>query len=87
MKPRTYIAGDNAGLDAGKYQFYFGYEETVCNDHSPEDCENCEWAFVAKLYRRELMRIPQSKLGVPDGADMSEYLLAGLAKCIAEHMQ
>lgn len=40
-----YSSDDYAGLDAGKYHFYFGYEETMCLVKShKEDCEDngCE---------------------------------------------
>lgn len=87
---KPYIARDYAGFDAGKFKFYFGYEELKCSNHKPNedgDCENCEWAFVVRHAERgELMRLAQSELSRHDGREMSEYLLTGVQKFVAEHV-
>lgn len=69
-KPINYYrAGDYAGLEFGKYKFYFGYEETICPKHGREygaceeaECARGEWAFVVRKDEKELMCIPESKL-------------------------
>ena len=64
-----YTASDYASVCGGKTSFYFGYEETLGD----------EWCFVAKVDGKETIRIPQSKLGVGGGSDMSDFLLAGIS--------
>lgn len=64
-----YVASDYAGLHSKNVSFYFGYEATL----------NDEWCFSAKVKGRDEELIPQSKLGVSRGSDMSEFLLAGIA--------
>lgn len=58
---RTYSSSDYAGVEAGKFSFYFGYEVTVCKKHKIIDgghtfmgrgekncdCDDTEWAFQA----------------------------------------
>lgn len=70
MQTRSYIASDYAGLDAGPWSFYYGYEKTDAND---------EWCFVASRGGDEKMRIPASKLTSRDKFDCGECLLSGLA--------
>lgn len=80
MHDKYAIASDYAICEAGDLRFYFGYEFTLCkcgNDSNCE-CEEKEWCFVASNNGEEIMRIPQSKLGLDFGLDMSEYLLAGI---------
>ncbi len=68
----VFIADDYASVSGGNASFYYGYEETI----GSEDDE--EWCFVVKLYGKEVMRIPRSKLGKHN--DCAEYLLNGIAK-------
>ena len=54
MKPYLSTASDYAEATSGKYQFYYGYEET---DPNSED-----WCFVARKGGKELMRLTNSEL-------------------------
>ncbi len=80
----VYCSDDYAGLKAGKYKFYFGYEETMCPIKShKEDCEDngCkkrEWCFVAIVNNKEIMRIPVSKLYPKKEEEPMFFLLAGI---------
>ncbi len=81
-KVNTYWASDYAGLEAGDYSFYYGYEETFCPKHKNKNCEDygCElreWCFVAKIKDKEVMRIPSSKLWFEYKEPM-EMLLLGI---------
>jgi hypothetical protein len=51
---------------------YYGYEETV----GDEDDE--EWCFVASVKGKEIMRVPQSKLGARDKFNCGENVLRGI---------
>jgi len=73
MSAGFYISSDYAGVNGGDYSFYFGYEETI------KSGDDEEWCFVAKKNGVMTDKIPQSKLNVSRGADMSEYLLAGIS--------
>lgn len=87
MKEETYVASDYAGLIAGKYEFYYGYEEIICKKHddnykkcSNADCENDTWAFVAKVNGKEVYRT-----ALEDTDDeMGQNLLKGIAKYLAQ---
>jgi len=80
MHDKYAIASDYAICEAGDLRFYFGYEFTLCKcgKDSNCECEEKEWCFIASNNGEEIMRIPQSKLGLDFGLDMSEYLLAGI---------
>lgn len=80
MNKKYAIASDYAICEAGDYFFYFGYEFTLCKcgKDSNCECEAKEWCFVASNQIGEIMRIPQSKLGLDSGLDMYEYLLTGI---------
>jgi len=65
----VYITGDYAGMQTGRYSFYFGYEET----------KDDEWAFVAEVNGIEVMRKGASELTDKKGLDMGEMLLHGIA--------
>lgn len=74
---RASIAGDYAVLDCGdKGRFYFGYEVTRDGD---ADGDGAEWCFQFKKGSK-VVTIGQSALGLEDGLDMGEYLLAGIGK-------
>ena len=81
MSDAVTISDDYAVLHAGGLRFYFGYEYTTAMD---DDDESGEWCFVvhemAKPPFAELMRIPESKLGLPSGTDPVEFLLEGIAR-------
>jgi hypothetical protein len=66
---RFYIASDYAGLSGGGVSFYYGYEETHFD----------EWCFVAKEGEKEVLRLPQSRLGCKDRWNVTENLLAGIS--------
>lgn len=79
----VYTSDDYCGLEAGRYQFYYGYEEVWCVDHGPAcpegyDCEKSEWAFTAQIDGKEVMRLPKSKLHPEKGEVPFWYLVAGI---------
>lgn len=84
-KHDVYMSDDYAGLKIGRYHFYYGYEKLVCTNHNDEDCQNCEWAFVATLDDRELMRIGYSQLS-GDGFSVEKNLIVGLGCFIESHL-
>jgi len=71
-----YAAGDYAGLSGGGFSFYYGYEETKDDD----------WAFVMRKDDvdgpKELVRFSATELGVRNGDDPTEGLLAGIARAL-----
>ena len=77
----VYRSDDYAGLECGKYKFYFGYEETWCPVKShKEDCEDngCdkrEWCFTASINSKEVMKVPVSKLYPPEKQEEPMFLL------------
>ena len=81
----VYYSDDYAGLEVGKYSFYFGYEVTVCPKHKNKDCEDLydcdlrEWAFQAKIDNKVVMTVPASELWF-EHKDVLEYLLLGIGK-------
>lgn len=83
-KMDVYTSDDYCGLTAGKYSFYYGYEETVCPVKSHrkncEDngCEKREWAFTADVDGKEVMRLSQSQLHPETGEEPFWYLVAGI---------
>ena len=83
-KTDVYCSDDYAGLEAGKYSFYFGYEMTICpvkshkEDCEDNGCEKREWCFVASINKKEVMRIPASKLYPKKQEEPMFFLLAGI---------
>lgn len=76
--PKPIIASDYAILQAGAFEFYYGYEQE----------ENGEWAFVAKKGNRELMRLGWSQLkSGEEQFSVEQNLLAGLGIFITNHAQ
>ena len=79
----VYGSDDYWGLSVGKYKFYFGYEYLMCLKHSDCSCDDKEWCFVASVDDKEVMRIPESRLGGDTG---ERQLLHGvgqfLSKCV-----
>jgi len=82
-----YTSSDYAGLENGKYSFYYGYEHTrclvkqhgvSCVDDSRDPCEDAEWCFVAKQGNKEIFRMVQSQLWWETGETPFFYLLAGI---------
>jgi hypothetical protein len=82
----VFCSDDYAGLDSGKYHFYFGYEETYCpvKSHKTEDncyekdCDKREDCFVVSVDNKEVLRVPRSKLYPKEGEEPMFYLLAGI---------
>lgn len=74
----VYTSDDYCGLESGKYKFYFGYEETFCEEHGTESCDDSEWAFTAQVDDKEVMRIPKSKLHPTKDEVPFWYLVAGI---------
>lgn len=80
----VYASDDYCGLEAGKYKFYYGYEETVCPKHGKKDCSNqwdcekAEWAFTAEVDGKEVLRLPQSQIYPEKGEEPLWYLVAGI---------
>lgn len=81
----AYSASDYAGLKAGVYEFYFGYEHTKCPTHgndAGEACGECGmdvWAFVAWRDGKQLGRLSAKELSY-HGEDCMEILLRGIAR-------
>lgn len=74
MKDRHfYHASDYAGLTAGAYHFYFGYEETVGEGDDEERC------FVAKKGGVEIFRATATDLGWTGGDPTEWGLMEGIA--------
>lgn len=76
MSDAVSLSDDYAVLTAGGLRFYFGYEFTMG--------ETEEWCFVVHKMKGsrcvdELMRVPESTLGIRDGTDPVEVLLEGIA--------
>lgn len=68
-----YHASDYAGMSAGRYGFYFGYEETA------GEGDDEEWCFVAKKDGKEVFRATASQIGW-SGGDPTEWgVLEGIA--------
>lgn len=81
MSDAVGISDDYAVLEAGGLRFYFGYEFTTAKD---DDDDSGEWCFIVHKMEGvrvgdELMRVPQSKLGLRTGTDPVEFLLEGIA--------
>lgn len=68
-QPHWYSASDYAGLHAGRFSFYYGYEETTGG----------EWCFVAKRAGEEIFRATATELGVDPGCPTEWGLLEGIA--------
>lgn len=65
---RLYETGDYAGLEAGGYKFYYGYEY----DRTPDDIESI-WGFRASKDDRVIFEIPyEEMLKHPDCPDINE---------------
>lgn len=68
------------------FEFYYGYEHTVCPVHAdPSECEDCdesEWAFIVKERGTETLRLGMSALA-PDASEPSDYLLSGIGMWLA----
>jgi len=66
---RVYGSDDYYGLDIKGVSFYCGYEETFCKKHGvnphcedEHECDKVEWCFVVRKGKKEVMRIPISKI-------------------------
>lgn len=75
MQVNIYHSNDYAGLDAGKFQFYYGYEAT-----DPKN--NDMWCFQVKENGQEVFNITRSEIEHNtenhqlDSAQ--DYLIAGI---------
>jgi len=74
MQVEQYYSDDYAGLESGKYQFYYGYEI--------EDKETEEWCFQVKENGEEIYRIISSDIEKNlDSRQLTmpqDYLVAGI---------
>lgn len=85
-KINVYYSDDYAGLDSGKYHFYFGYEVTHCPVKSHKDDEDCyekdcvkrEDCFVATIGGKEVLKLTRSQLHPKTNEDVTFFLLAGI---------
>ena len=79
-----YTSDDYCGLELPFIHFYYGYEETYCKKHGKNkdcedrDCEKNEWAFTVTIRKKEVMRIPKSKLHPEKEGQPFWYLIAGI---------
>jgi hypothetical protein len=71
-QPHLYSGSDFAGLETGKYSFYYGKDEI--------DSITEEFCFVAKVNGVEKMRLRNSQLDyLGEMSGPKSYLLAGIA--------
>lgn len=69
-------ASDYAGLEAGKFRAYYGYEQIWKN---PNDPDGEQWAFVLWINGIEKMRVPTTQLDdLGNYGSPKDYLLAGI---------
>lgn len=84
MSDAVGLSDDYAVLEAGGLRFYFGYEFTTGGDDG-------EWCFVVRRLDTkpftELMRVPQSKLGLGKSLEPVEFLLEGIALWMNENSE
>lgn len=87
-KISVYCSDDYAGLDFGKYSFYYGYEETVPEDAYERELDEFDWAFVAYIDKKEVMRLSFTQIKSYldkhsrerlDNFEIDSVLLAGIA--------
>lgn len=86
----AYTASDYAGMNAGIYSFYYGYEFEWCpehgfTDHTPhQECEveGAEWAFQAKKHDKTIAQYKASELSDnrQDWCETGDMLLNGFCK-------
>ncbi len=70
MAGNAYSSGDYAGLSAGGWQFYYGYEATNAEG---------EWLFTASKGAGTYVRLTAKQLKVDDKWNCDAVLMAGLA--------
>ena len=70
MKTQISIASDYAVLEAGQFEFYYGYE------WKRDDDEGEIWGFRAKKNGRTILEYPVAK----DRFEVTERLLEGIGK-------
>jgi hypothetical protein len=81
-KKNTCSSGDYAGMRNGKYDFYYGYEQTI--PINVEDDEDYEWAFVACENGIEVIRCTAKDLGHHQFDDATDVLLSGIATWLSK---
>lgn len=74
----AYFSDDYAGLDAGRYEFYYGYEVVV-----NEDDENSDWCFIVKEEGNIIFTLSTTEINnltkeIRQMYDPVSYLLAGI---------
>jgi len=71
-----YTASDYAGIDAGDFRFYYGYEQTDADDN---------WLFVAHQNGKKIMSYTAEQLGGEDTDPPRDILMRGIARyfCLA----
>jgi len=86
-KIEVFYSDDYAGCENGKFSFYFGYEMTFCKLHGKDtdcECENKEDCFVARVDKKEAMRLTRGEIEVlveyasPELSEPPQYLMAGI---------
>jgi putative hemolysin len=90
----VYASDDYAGLETGDLSFYYGYEETHCNDHGGDmvacednDCDEAEWCFTVRGDGGNiLMKKTSSELDPTREYeyDMNKMLILGMGEFINE---
>jgi hypothetical protein len=89
----VYTSDDYCGMGCGRFQFYYGYEVTMCpikshktdDDCYQKDCDKREWCFTADIDGKEVMKIPRSEL-LFDGDEPYSYLIAGIGKFLSSNL-
>lgn len=93
----VYSSSDYAGLRAGDFSFYYGYERIFCKKHGfqiaettdecddlSDECQDAEWCFEATYKDKVFAQIPCSSLETSDNFNVYECLLLGIGKVFEE---
>jgi hypothetical protein len=83
MQVEVYKSDDYAGLEAGKYEFYYGYEVTEVTSTDDEGYENESWCFQVKVKGKIVMTLTreyiEKNVKMENHLDSPEdYLNAGI---------
>ncbi len=71
MQVEQYFSDDYAGLESGRYSFYYGYEVT----------DGDEWCFIVKEKGNVVFKQTTSQINKSVNSDLdrpNDYLLAGI---------
>jgi len=77
------ISDDYAVVQMGRFEFYYGYEHTICehgNDCTLDSCESKEWAFVASENNKEVGRLTAKQMGMDQFDQIEKILLTGMSR-------